>query len=77
MNHDLGMARCGLSQPDVSIATNLEPCMIPIAEATKKQRLVSVCNIRSRISHSCYGRVERRAVLLESHICIAQSCCRF
>ena len=38
---------------------------------------VSVCNIFSRISHGCCMRVKKWAMLLETYVLIARSCCSF
>ena len=38
-----------------------------------KENDVSISNIFPRINYDCYKSVERRAVMLEIHVCIGQS----
>ena len=39
------------------------------------QLTVSIYNMVSRIRHGFYGRVERQALLLKTHMSFARSCC--
>ena len=77
-----GQCKTGITfmiQPVVRIIT--KPGTDTTGEAIKKHRLekvthlreidVSICYTFSIISHGCYGRVERLAVLLETHAHIA------
>ena len=67
------------SQPVAKITT--KPRTMNSNAATNTTDLwendVSISNTFSRIHHNSYGRVKRSAVLLETHIRIAQSYCSF
>ena len=74
LNHNLGGMRGVMSQPVVRIITNPEPC-ITMRSYRKVTGLwlivISICNMFSKIRYGCYGIVESRSVLLETHIRIA------